>query len=570
MAQRLVTAEEMRRIDAQATREFSIPSIVLMENAARSACEIVEEYLPMTNDECGMTNGEVCRSSFVNRHSSFANRHSPLKVLIICGKGNNGGDGLAIARLLANREAEVTVILLGRARDLKGDPRTNYNILRHADVEIHDIVTARQLTRFLAGHSEPDVIIDAIFGTGFKGKPAGIYASAIELINRSDAFVLAIDIPSGVSADDGKVEGCAVYADATVTMALLKRGLALYPGKDYCGEVWIGDIGIPSQGNTKSETLNPKPSEASDETWLLDSDDVAQIMPFRPAAGHKGTFGTALFVAGSRGFTGAAKLASLAALRIGCGLSKLCVPISVLSSVEAGLTEVVKFGAYDTAEGVLSRAAFPQIAGLLKDAHVLAIGPGIGTLAETRELEMKLLKASRVPVVIDADGVSNLAGSTRFLKSLKVPKVLTPHPGELSRLLNIAPADINRDRIEVCRRTAKEFDAVLVLKGAPTVIGSPDGRVFVNSTGNSGLASGGTGDVLTGMIAGLIAQGVPAFEAAQAGVFLHGRAADIAAEDKTEYCLIAGDLLDYLPEAIKSLTCECEGEPQYVLTSKSQ
>jgi NAD(P)H-hydrate epimerase len=283
-------------------------------------------------------------------------------------------------------------------------------------------------------------------------------------------------------------------------------------------------------------------------------------MPFRSAAGHKGTFGTALFVAGSRGFTGAAKLASLAALRIGCGLSKLCVPISVLSSVEAGLVEVVKFGAYDTAEGALSRAALPQIAGLLKDAQVLAIGPGIGTLAETRELEMNLLKASRVPVVIDADGVSNLAGSNRFLKSLKVPKVLTPHPGELSRLLNVAPADINRDRIEICRRTAKELDAVMVLKGAPTVIGSPDGRVFVNSTGNSGLASGGTGDVLTGMIAGLIAQGVPAFEAAQAGVFLHGRAADVAAEDKTEYCLIAGDLLDYLPRAIKSLRCECEDE----------
>jgi len=533
MAQRLVTAEEMRRIDAQATREFSIPSIVLMENAARSACEVIEEYF--ADPECACSGIK------------------DLGVLIVCGKGNNGGDGLAIARLLANREAEVTVLLLGKAVDLKGDPRTNHRILRHADVEIHEVVGERQLTRFFAGHSEPDVIVDAIFGTGFKSKPAGIYASAIEFINRSDAFVLAIDIPSGVSADDGKVEGCAVYADATVTMALLKRGLALYPAKDYCGDVWIGDIGIP-----QSAVRTPQ----SAATLLLDCEDVAQIMPFRPTAGHKGTFGTALLVAGSRGFTGAAKLASLAALRIGCGLSKLCVPISVLSSVEAGLVEVVKVGAYDTPEGALSLAAFPQIAGLLKDAHVLAIGPGIGTLPETRELEMKLLKASRVPLVIDADGVSNLAGSTRFLKSLKVPKVLTPHPGELSRLLNISPADINRDRIEICRRTAKEFDAVLVLKGAPTVVGSPDGRAVVNSTGNSGLASGGTGDVLTGMIAGLIAQGVPAFEAAQAAVFLHGRAADIAADDKTEYCLIAGDLLDYLPKAIKSLTCECEGELQ--------
>jgi NAD(P)H-hydrate epimerase len=361
--------------------------------------------------------------------------------------------------------------------------------------------------------------------------------------------VLAIDIPSGVSADDGRVEGCAVTADATVTMALLKRGLALYPGKDYCGDVWIGDIGIP-------QTAYRNPQSAA--TLLLDYEDVAQIMPFRPAAGHKGTFGTVLFVAGSRGFTGAAKLASLAALRIGCGLSKLCVPISVLSAVEAGLTEVVKFGVYDTPTGTLSAKALPQIADVLKTAHVLAIGPGIGTLPETQELQLELLRRARAPIVIDADGVSNLAGHARLLKTLKVPIVLTPHPGELSRLLNVSAAEINADRIEVCRNAAREFGAFLVLKGAPTTIGSPDGRVFVNSTGNSGLASGGTGDVLTGMIAGLIAQGVAPFEAAQAGVFLHGQAADLAVEDKTEHGLIAGDLLDYLPRAIKSLNCDCE------------
>ena len=472
-----------------------------------------------------------------------------LPVLVVCGKGNNGGDGLAIARLLANRDADVTVLLLGRAKELKGDAKANHKILSHSDVEIHEVTTERGLDKLLTGRPDPDVIIDAIFGTGFKGKPSGIHASAISRINALDSFVLAIDIPSGVSADDGRVEGCAVTADATVTMALPKRGLALFPGKDYCGDVWIGDTGIP-------HSAFRIPHSAM--TSLLDCEDVEQMMPFRPSAGHKGTFGTALFVAGSRGFTGAAKLASLAALRIGCGLSKLCVPISVLNAVEAGLTEVVKLGVYDTPAGTLSAKALPQIADVLKTAHVLAIGPGIGTLPETRELQIEILKRARVPVVIDADGVSNLAGQTRLLKMLKVPVVLTPHPGELSRLLNLSPAEINADRIEVCRRAAREFGAFLVLKGAPTVIGSPDGRVFVNSTGNSGLASGGTGDVLTGMIAGLIAQGVPAFEAAQAGVFLHGRAADIAAEDKTEYCLIAGDLLDYLPETIKSLNCECE------------
>jgi ADP-dependent NAD(P)H-hydrate dehydratase / NAD(P)H-hydrate epimerase len=529
MSKRLVTAEEMRRLDAHAIRKLGIPGMVLMENAARSACEVIEEYFG--SEECA-----CCGIA-------------DLPVLVVCGKGNNGGDGLAIARLLANRDADVAVLLLGRARDLKGDAKTNYGILCHGDVEIIEVTSERRLEQFFAARPEPEVIVDAIFGTGFKGKPSGIQAAAISQINACASFVLAIDIPSGVGADDGRVEGCAVTADATVTMALLKRGLALYPGKDYCGDVWTGDIGIP-----QSALRSPQ----SAATWLLDSEDVEQIMPFRPSAGHKGTFGTALFVAGSRGFTGAARLASLAALRIGCGLSKLCVPISVLNAVEAGLAEVVKFGVYDTPAGALSAKALPQIADILKTAQVLAIGPGIGTLPETRELQFELLKRARVPVVIDADGVSNLAGQTRLLKTLKVPAVLTPHPGELSRLLNLSPAGINADRIEVCRRAAREFGAFLVLKGAPTVVGSPDGRVFVNSTGNSGLASGGTGDVLTGVIAGLIAQGVPPFEAAQAGVFLHGQAADLALEEKTEYGLIAGDLLDYLPDAIKSLNCDCQ------------
>jgi NAD(P)H-hydrate epimerase len=529
MSNRLVTADEMRAVDAHAIRKLGIPGMVLMENAARSACEVIEDYF----------GSEDCACCGI----------SDLPVLVVCGSGNNGGDGLAIARLLANRDADVTVLLLGRAQDLKGDAKTNCNILRHSDVEIHEVTTERGLEKFFAGRPDPEVAVDAIFGTGFKGRPSGIQASAINRINVLDSFVLAIDIPSGVSADDGRVEGCAVNADATVTMALLKRGLALYPGKDYCGDVWIGDIGIP-----QSALRSPQ----SAATWLLDTEDVQQILPFRPSAGHKGTFGTALFVAGARGYTGAAKLASLAALRIGCGLSKLCVPISVLSAVEAGLTEVVKFGVYDTPAGTLSARSLTQIADVLKTAQVLAIGPGIGTLSETQDLQMEILRHVRVPVVIDADGVSNLAGHTRLLKTLKVPAVLTPHPGELSRLLDISPADINADRVEVCRRAAREFGAFLVLKGAPTVIGSPDGRVFVNSTGNSGLASAGTGDVLTGMIAGLIAQGVPPFEAAQAGVFLHGRAADLAVEDKTEYGLIAGDLLDRVPRAVKSLNCECE------------
>jgi NAD(P)H-hydrate epimerase len=530
MATRIVTAEEMRDIDRRATTEFSVPSIVLMENAARGVCEVIEEYFTGKGhlaERC-----PYCRCHGIEG----------LGVLVVCGMGNNGGDGLAIARLLANRDAEVRVILLGRAADLKGDPKTNRAILAHCNIELHEIVSVRQLRRDFERWGAADVIVDAIFGTGFKGKPDGIQAEAIELINRNDAFAVAVDIPSGVGADDGRIEGRAVMADATVTMALPKRGLLLYPGRGHCGDVWIADIGVPANQ-----------LKLGGDTFLLERADIARALPLRNPAGHKGTFGTTLVIAGSAGFTGAAGLTSMGALRIGCGLAQLGVPASLLGRVEARLSEVVKYGLPETPEATLSADALPQIKNLLAAADSLAIGPGLGTEPEMRDLELEIIQASKIPVVIDADGVSNLAGKTSLLKKLNVPFVLTPHPGELSRLIRVSPDEINADRIEVSRTTARELGGVLVLKGAPTVIATPEGKVFVNPTGNSGLGSGGTGDVLTGMIAGLIAQGAPVLEAAQAGVYLHGLAADLAVEDKTEYSLIAGDLLDYLPKALCAL-----------------
>jgi NAD(P)H-hydrate epimerase len=520
MPLRLVTAAQMQGLDLKATKDCSIPSIVLMENAARSVCEVIEEICAQGQCACSGISG--------------------LKVLIVCGKGNNGGDGLAIARLLANRDAQVSVVLLGPARELKNDPKINWDILHHSRVEIHEVRIARQLNQVFCAHDDADVIVDAIFGTGFKGKPQGLFAQAIERMNRMDGLVVAVDIPSGIQADDGQKVGPAVQADATVTMALLKRGLVLYPGKDYCGDVWIGDIGVPANQ-----------FDQEGDTWLLERPDCG--LPERPAYGHKGTFGTALVIGGSPGYSGAACLASMATLRIGCGLSKLALPVGLLGIAETKLLEVVKFGLPQTPEGALGLEALPATLALLATADALAIGPGIGTLPETRDLELKVLRSSRVPIVIDADGVSNLARSTGLLRALKVPVILTPHPGELSRLIDVSPEAINRDRIEIARRTAQDFRVVLVLKGAPTVVASPGGQVYVNPTGNSGLGSGGTGDVLTGMIAGLMAQGQSALEAAKTGVYLHGLAADLAAEQLTEYALVAGDLLDYLGAALKRI-----------------
>ena len=505
-----------------------------MENAARSVCEVVEEYF---NDDPSRrtghgSEGEHCRCREV----------ADLKVLVVCGKGNNGGDGLAIARLLANREAEVSVVLLAKAGDLKADARTNLDILRHCSVPITEALTPRRLSQVFARHSDADVVIDAIFGTGFRGKPPALHARAIDLVNAADGMVIAVDIPSGVQADDGTIEGCAVVADVTVTMAILKRGLVLSPGRECCGDVWIGDIGSPQSAIR----------EAGD-TFLLDQNDVESLMPRRPASGHKGTFGTALIVAGSPGYTGAACLASRSALRAGCGLSKLALPEKLLPIVESGLIEVVKFGLPQTSEGALSREAWPRLKELIGTADALAIGPGIGTAPETRNLELEIIAQSRLPLIIDADGITNLTGHTDLLRKRRHGTILTPHPGEISRLLGISPAEINAGRIDVARKAARDWNVVLILKGSPTVIASPDGKVYVNSTGNSGLGSGGTGDVLTGMIAGLLAQQPTALAAALTGVYLHGLAGDLAAEDKTEYALIAGDLLDYLPGAIKTV-----------------
>lgn len=513
---RLVTASEMRKIDLLSEKKYFIPSVILMENAGIGVCNVIEEYFSLSED---------------------------LKVLVVCGKGNNGGDGFVVARHLINRGVCVTVALLGAKEKIKGDAKTNLQVLECGFLKTYPIKNIAQLKK-LANDFKPDIIVDAIFGTGFSGEPKGIYAEAIELINRLAAFKIAVDIPSGVSADDGSVQGVAIKADVTVTMGFLKCGHLLFPGRNYCGDVWITDIGIPV--NKFSDTGN---------IFLIDSWFVKDILPKRLAEGHKGTFGTALILAGSRGFSGSAALTALGAMRSGAGLVKLGVPESIIQPIEKKVTEAVKFALPTTSAKTLALTGLSKILELVKTASVLAIGPGITTNPETRQLEIEILSKIKIPVVIDADGLNNL--TPEQLKKIKAPKVLTPHPGELSRLVGKQPAEINAQRIEICRHYAKEFDAVLVLKGAPTVISSPAGKVYVNSTGNNGLGSGGSGDVLTGIITGLIAQSSTPLNASIAGVYLHGLAADLAVKEKTEYSLIASDLLKYLPKAFKLIL---EGE----------
>jgi len=327
-------------------------------------------------------------------------------------------------------------------------------------------------------------------------------------------------------------------------MALAKLGLWLYPGRAVAGTIEVADIGMDE--GTRTEDGGPR-------TVLLDAEHVRAILPRRQPDGNKGTFGRALIIAGSRGFSGAAVLAGRAAVRSGCGIVHLAVPEGIIGVVALGVVEAVKSALPQTEDAALSPAALETLLDLSAEAQVVAIGPGISTDRRTSQVELGFLAEVEKPTVIDADGVNNLTGHLALLSRAKAPLVLTPHPGEFGRLTGLKPADINADRVGVARKFATERKVVLVLKGASTVVAAPDGRVFVNPNGNSGLASGGTGDVLTGLVTGLIAQGASPLDAACAGVFLHGLAADIAVQSLTEYCLAAGDLPRYLPRAFSAV-----------------
>lgn len=518
---RIVRGSEMRLIDERATKEFSIPSIVLMENAGRGVAETIEEYLE--------SNG--------------------LSVLCISGKGNNGGDGFVVARHLANAGAAVDILLLGKVEELKGDALTNARIAQAMKLEIEEITDEDALGVWLNEIDSYDVVIDAVLGTGFKGKPEGLAAKAIELINSTDAFVVSIDLPSGIEADGMDVEPeLAVMADVTVSMAYLKPCHILYPTRSFCGEVWTADIGIPNALLDKEGKLR-----------FMTDEDAALLLPIRTPWGNKATFGKVLIVAGSRGMSGAAKLAAMAAARTGAGLVYLGFPETMADVFDSSLLETVKLPLPDTGDGHLAENACDKIMEMTDQVKVLALGPGLGTHPESVKLVKRLFKEWKKPLIIDADGANALATETGLLEGNKPPLILTPHPGELARLTAGKASEIDRKRLDIAEKLAEKWGAVLVLKGAPTVTACPS-EVWVNSTGNSGLASGGTGDVLTGIISGLVAQGMALAPAARLGVWLHGKSADIAVEDTGEHSLVASDLIRFLPNAMVSLSEENEEE----------
>lgn len=515
---KLLTATQMQGLDRQTIEDIGIPGVVLMENAGRGMAEHIME--------------------------SFA-ALKPGPVLVLAGKGNNGGDGYVIARHLIEVGWQVTSLVLAERAAIQGDAAVNLDVLEACGGRILFAPDDASLEQALAQQTGARLLVDALFGTGLTKPVGGRYAAAINWINRSPAAVAAVDIPSGIDASSGRILGQSVSADLTATFAFPKIGQVSYPGAGFVGNLVVVDIGIPAK----------IASQVTDDCLLVTSQVARTLLPLRPPDGHKGTFGHLLVAAGSVGKSGAAVMTAEAALRGGCGLATLACPAEVQPVVASRLTEVMSAPLAD-AGGEVSLDALPALQGLLEDKQALAIGPGFGLGAAAGEVVRRLVMDCPLPIVVDADGLTALAGHLEILTSRRAPLVLTPHPGEMARLAQLSASAVQEDRIAVARGFATQHGVVLVLKGARTVVALPDGRIRINASGNAGMASGGMGDVLTGLIGSFLAQGLDAGRAAVLAVFLHGYAADRLVEQHGEAGLLAGDLITELPAARQALTKE--------------
>ena len=514
---RVLDTEQMREADRRTIEDIGIPSIVLMENAGRQAVAAME-------------------AAYEDLGSS--------RVAVICGRGNNGGDGFVIARTLVQRGVETAVFLLGSVADVRGDARTNLEILGRIGMTVVEITNAQEWELHFSELSDVDVIVDAILGTGFHGKLTGLFETVVADLNSLGVPIVAIDLPTGVSADTASLDGPAVEASMTVTLAAPKIPLILPPADSHAGDLVIADIGIPLPLLDELEGQHLE---------LLTRERMREIVPARAADSHKGDFGRVLIVAGSVGRTGAAHLAALGAMRSGAGLVTIATPRSCVPVVASMAPEYMTEGLDETATGTVDYAALDRILDVKTD--IIAVGPGLGQSPGTEAFVHGLLERSGVPLVLDADALNAFVGDPdRLAGRDEIDVVITPHPGEMARLMQVSIEDVQRDRVRAARDFAAAHRVYVVLKGHRTVIASPDGRTFVNLTGNAGMATGGTGDLLTGMIAAWFAQLLDAEAACNLAVYVHGTAGDLAEADEGEVSLIAGDVVSRIGDALLELT----------------
>ncbi|MBZ5682558.1 MAG: NAD(P)H-hydrate dehydratase [Acidobacteriia bacterium] len=506
---KIVTAAEMRAIDRASSERFGVPSITLMENAGAAVADHV-----------------------------LSHYGSAKRIVIFCGKGNNGGDGFVAARRLHQKGRTVQVILLADPSELRGDAALMFGKLPATAIAVHSSDELKSDRVRLSLHA--DLYLDAVLGTGFKPPVTGLYADAITLMNASQAPVIAVDIPSGADADAMTPQtGAIARADAIVTFTAARPAHVfsmLTPGSTY-----VAGIGSPEEAIVSSLHLN-----------VITARDIVPLLRPRPVDSNKGLYGHVLVVGGSVGKAGAAAMAGMAALRAGAGLSTVATAKSVLPTVAGFHPELMTEPLPETEEGTISTGAGARLDELAKGKTVLAIGPGISRHPETAALVRTLVGKCQVPAVIDADGLNAFEGHVRELTGKGRSLIITPHPGEMARLVGCTTADVQKDRLGVARKFAHEHDLIVVLKGHRTVVVRPDGEAWVNTTGNPGMATGGTGDILTGMIAGLVAQHPKDFLlAVMSAVHLHGLSGDLMRESMGEQSLVATDLLQGVPEAFR-------------------
>jgi hydroxyethylthiazole kinase-like uncharacterized protein yjeF len=521
---RILTAEAMREVDRSAIEGLGLPSLVLMENAALGVVDAISE-----------STGPIGQAT---------------SAAIVCGPGNNGGDGLAIARHLAIRGWTVRIFLVTGGRELSADAGAHLAVCRRMGLEIEEVTDSTGVRAALESTRELDLIVDALFGTGL-GRPLdGVFAELVEGLNELPRPRVAVDLPSGLNGSLHRPLGLCVRADLTVTFAALKVAHVLPPASEAVGELVVADLGIPPR-------LVEAVEEPAGRLHLLVGEELATSLPPRERSGHKGSYGHALLVAGSPGKAGAAILAARGAVRAGAGLVTVAVPEPILPTVDLGSLESMTLGLPASVFGMIAGEAVERVLEAVAGKAVLALGPGLGQDADAAAAIRRMVLEGPLPVVADADALNAFAGHAGELKGRREATVLTPHPGELSRLLGTPTAELQDDRVAAARRAAEETGAIVVLKGSLTLIATPARDVWINPTGNPGMGTGGSGDVLTGILAGLIAQreafSLEVLDAVLLAVYLHGLAGDLAAGRRGEQALAAADLLDFLPAAFAAL-----------------
>ncbi|HUX47938.1 MAG TPA: NAD(P)H-hydrate dehydratase [Dehalococcoidia bacterium] len=503
---KIAKVSEMKDLDRRATEEFGISEDLLMENAGQAV------YFVMLQE-------------FGIRDNKF---------VILCGGGNNGGDGLVVARKIHSNGGEAKVLLLDDETKFRGAAKKNFEIVSKMPIEISRVDS---IDSIILEVLDADAIVDALLGTGLVREVSGLYKDAIQLINESQMAVFSVDIPSGINGDTGEVMGAAVKADYTVTFGLPKLGNMLYPGYEHCGKLYVSHISFPPALYTshaiKAAINNPVE------------------LPERARDTHKGTYGKTFFIAGSSGYFGAPYFSALSFLKAGGGLSYLATPESISPFLASKGSEVVFLPQKETSSGSIALENRDELLEFSQTVDMVVLGPGLSLARETQELVRELTPKIVKPLLIDGDGITAIAGDLGKIKNREAATILTPHLGEMSRITKMEISEINKNKIDVLQCTARELNAIIILKGAHSLVGYPDGTIFINVSGNSGMATAGSGDVLAGTIAAMYGLGLALEDAVRMGVFIHGFSGDVAAVDKGEDGITAQDILDSLPETIK-------------------